>query len=131
MNKKLEKTLLEMFGEPLSADLGTKIGNVKDIKKIGSVGVRDESEGVCSVCGEMPVEESCGCDHTVDDDNTVCPGCGMMVVNGQCGCESSDVCPTCGQMPPTVDSSFSCGVTEGDDACSQCGMNETHCECDM
>lgn len=131
MKANLTRIIIEKFGDPIDDKLGTKVGDVKDITSVGLVGVRDELEDTCSSCGEMPVEGSCGCDHSSDEDGAVCPGCGMMVVNGQCGCKHNKVCPMCGQMPPTIDSSCPCEISEGDDACSQCGMNETHCECDM
>jgi len=106
MNKKLEKTLLEMFGEPLDPIFGIKIGDVEDISKIGAVGVRD-----------------------VVEDAVVCPACGQMPIDGQCGCEDSEVCPACGHMPPKIDAACSCGLTEGSSVCGQCGMKESTCEC--
>jgi hypothetical protein len=115
MNKKLEKTLLETFGEPLDVIYGTKIGDVKDISKVGAVGVRGESDETiqCLACGELPIGGSCGCDHSDGkDEGQICSGCGMMVVGGKCGCAHDDVCPMCGQMPPRLDSSCGCGLTE-------------------
>jgi len=74
MNKKLEKTLLEMFGEPLDPIFGTKIGDVEDICKIGAVGVRDAVEDavVCPVCGHMPpkIDTTCLCGLT--EGSSVC-----------------------------------------------------------
>lgn len=106
MNKKLEKTLLEMFGEPIDPVFGTKVGDVKGIADVGAVGVRDVSEDI-----------------------VVCPACGEMPIDGQCACDNSDVCPMCGQMPPKVDATCSCGLTEGAGMCGECGMNEATCEC--
>jgi len=111
MNKKLEKTLLEMFGEPLESIYGTKIGDVEDISKTGAVGARDVSE-----------------------DTVICPVCGEMPIDGKCGCANSDVCPMCGQMPPDIEAPCSCGLIEGANVngeCKQCSMKEIECECGM
>jgi tetrahydromethanopterin S-methyltransferase subunit C len=83
MNKNLEKTILEMFGEP--------IGKVPGITTVGAAGVRNMSE---------------------DDLGDVCPSCGMMSVDGQCACLMRDVCPMCGMMPPAIDRSCGCAMTE-------------------
>jgi hypothetical protein len=111
MNKKLEKTLLEMFGDPLESIYGTKIGDVEDIADVGAVGARGVSE-----------------------DAVVCPTCGEMPIDGQCGCANSVVCPMCGQMPPNVEAPCSCGLMEGTGVsgeCKQCSMKEIECECGM
>lgn len=127
MKKNLEKTILEMFGEPI-IDNPRSSGELNYYQNSDK---NDELGEICPNCEMMSVNGNCGCSHQEDESGGICPGCGMTVINGQCGCEHVEVCPMCGQMPPTIDSSFSCGVTEGDEACSQCGMNETHCECDM
>lgn len=101
--------LTEKFGDPIDDVFGTKVGDVKDIKVVGAVGVRGK---------ENPMLE-------VD----VCPGCGMMPINGQCGCEQSEVCPTCGMMPPAIEAPCSCGMNEGLQTCGKCGMSEATCEC--
>lgn len=132
--KTVPQTLIEKFGEPLDPIYGTKIGDVKGIADVGAVGVRDVSEdlAVCPVCGEMPIDNHCGCDHSDgDDEGQVCGGCGMMVVGGKCGCVHDDVCSTCGQMPPQLDATCGCGLTEAKSGCAQCGMSEAACKCSM
>ena len=128
-NKKLEKALLEIFGEPLHHIFGTKIGDVKDISDVGAVGVRDAE--VCPVCDQMYVDDECNCDHSSgEDEDTLCQGCGMMIVDGKCGCEHDEVCQTCGQMSPDGSASCSCWLLQSLDTCGGCGMNEATCECE-
>jgi len=70
VNIKLEKTLLEIFGEPLESTLlyGKKIGDIEGITKTGVVGVRDMSADVdeCPMCGKIPsdIDVGCSCEET-------------------------------------------------------------------
>ena len=88
--KNYSKLLNEKFGESIGSMAGQPM-----------VGVRDERDGVCPHCGEMPVGGSCGC-------GSECPSCGEMPVGGSCGC----------------------GLREAEKTC-ECGMKEDTCQCDM
>lgn len=104
MNKNLEKTILEMFGEP--------IGKVPGITTVGAVGVRNMSEDdlgdVCPSCGMMSVDGQCACPQNSMEPS--CEGCGMPA--SQCSCPMRDVCPMCGMMPPAIDRPCGCAMTE-------------------
>jgi hypothetical protein len=132
MKNDYSELLSEKFGEPIGMSAGEPM-----------IGVRDERGDICSSCGMMPIESSCGCDaeesveacagcgEAIDqcmcgEDEDVCSSCGMMPVDGSCGCGES--CPRCNQMP--VGGSCGCIMGEAAKACSQCGMKEM-CECGM
>lgn len=113
MKKNLEKTLVEMFGDPLEPKMGTRVGELPGITSVGAVGARDMRE---------------------DELGGICPDCGMMPIDGKCGCaaDESGVCPTCGMMSIHLDKPCSCGLNESVDeatSCKECGMNEDVCEC--
>ena len=123
MKKNLEKTLVEMFGDPIDPKLGTKIGQLPGITTVGAVGVRDMGMN--------------------DDLGDVCQNCGMMSIDGKCGCEEmpeehhdslDSVCSSCSMMSPSIEAP-SCGcLSTGEEmleekTCSECGMNESVCEC--
>lgn len=109
MKRNLSRKLLEMFGDELDPIMGSKIGDVEGIKKVGAVGVRDMRR----------------------EDAVVCPHCGEMPIGGECGC-NRDVCPTCGQMPPKLNSSCGCGLMEAKSStCEMCGEAADVCECGM
>jgi len=93
MNKKLEKTLLEMFGEPLDPIFGIKIGDVEDISKIGAVGVRDvvEDAVVCPACGHMPPKIDAACSCGLTEGSSVCGQCGMKESTCECGTYESEL----------------------------------------
>ena len=105
---KRSNVLFEKFGAPLDPIYGTKIGDVEGITDVGAVGVRNIG---------------------MDEDIVVCPVCGEMPIDGSCGCANSEVCPMCGHMPPKVDAACSCGLTEAVGSCAQCGMSEAMCQC--
>ncbi len=104
VNKNLEKTILEMFGEP--------IGKVPGITIVGAVGVRNMGEDdlgdVCPSCGMMSVDGQCACPQNSMEPS--CEGCGMTA--SQCSCPMRDVCPMCGMMPPAIDRPCGCAMTE-------------------
>jgi len=75
MKKNIEKTILEMFGDPIEPKMGMKIGNLPGITAVGAVCARDMNEDdlgdICSTCGMMPpqIEQACGCFMTEAKDN--------------------------------------------------------------
>jgi hypothetical protein len=130
MKKNLEKTLVEMFGDPIDPKFGTKIGQVPDITRVGAVGVRDvgmndDLGGVCPDCGMMSIEGKCGCEEMPEPEEhheplaEMCHGCGMPVE--QCMCGSKETCPACGMSPCNCDS-------HDDNVCSSCSMMSTDIE---
>jgi len=125
MKNNLEKTILEMFGEP--------IGKVPGITTVGAVGVRDMHEDnlgdICPSCGMMSIDGKCGCPEV--EQEKVCEGCGLPASQCQCGMKS--VCPMCGMMPVQLDAPCSCGLNEVEEgsACGECGMYESECKCGM
>jgi hypothetical protein len=137
MKKNLEKTLVEMFGDPIDPKFGVKVGETPGITSVGAVGVRDlRDEGddfgkVCPDCGMMMIDGQCGCNK--DMHSGVCDKCKMMepeieLSKPSCGCgmvESHSMCDDCGKSP------CECGMNEADKACSECGMDESVCECGM
>jgi hypothetical protein len=161
MKKNFEKTLVEMFGDPIDPKFGTKIGQLPGITTVGAVGVRDmgmndDLGDVCQNCGMMSIDGKCGCEsmpeehHELMDD--MCHGCGMPVE--QCMCASKDACPACGispcqcdvqddnvcsscaMMSPSIEAPSCSCLSVGEEmleekTCSECGMNETTCECSM
>jgi len=70
MKKNIEKTILEMFGDPIEPKMGMKIGDLPGITTIGAVGVKDMNEDdlgdICSTCGMMSLvmDEPCSCAMT-------------------------------------------------------------------
>ena len=161
MKKNLEKTLVEMFGDPIDPKLGTKIGQLPGITTAGAVGVRDmgmndDLGDVCQNCGMMSIDGKCGCEEMPEEHHDslegMCHGCGMPVE--QCMCASKETCPVCGMsscecgdygdnvcsscamMSPSIEAP-SCGcLSTGEEmleekTCSECGMNESVCECGM
>jgi|GEM_PF-2970694 len=111
MKKNIEKTLLEMFGDPIDPVFGTKVGDMKDIKKVGAVGVRDMHG---------------------DELGEVCQSCGMMSIDGVCDCDDQEEievvdlqpkgCSVCGMMSTDIDNPTGCGMNgEG------CRMDEKSC----
>ena len=78
MKKNLEKTLVEMFGDPIDPKFGTKIGQVPGIRTVGAVGVRDMGMN--------------------DDLGGICQDCGMMSIDGNCGCKDTTIKPNCDRM---------------------------------
>ena len=159
MKKNLEKTLVEMFGDPIDPKFGTKIGQLPGITTVGAVGVRDmgmndDLGDVCQNCGMMSIDGKCGCEEMPEEHHDslegMCHGCGMPVQ--QCMCASKETCPACGMSPckcgvqddsvcsscsmmsPSIEAP-SCGcLSTGEEmleekTCSECGMNESVCEC--
>jgi len=112
MKKNIEKTILEMFGDPIEPKMGMKIGDLPGITTIGAVGVKDMNEDdlgdICSTCGMMSVGGKCGCSQ--DNMEPACQGCGMQA--SQCQCSMGDVCPMCGMMSLVMDEPCSCAMTE-------------------
>lgn len=111
MKKNLEKTILEMFGDPIEPKMGTKIGDVPGITTVGAVGVRDLGEDsmgeICPDCGMMSINGMCGCGSSEQS----CESCGLPV--SECQCKISGVCPACGMMAPQIEQPCMCAMTEG------------------
>ncbi len=145
MKKNLEKTLVEMFGDPVEPPMGMngkKIGDLPGITTVGAVGVRDMQEDdlgdVCPQCNMMSIDGKCGCPEPMmvmggESIEQPCSSCGMP--GSQCTCSGHDACPVCGMMSTNIDSPSGCGMNgEGcgkmnEKSCSECGMNEATCEC--
>lgn len=149
MKKKLEKSLVEMFGMPIGAYAGEPMVGVRD--------ELDEMGGICPDCDMMMMDGHCGCDDhdmghgdmmdeplklsIVDPvqldpvtikidldgledeehhDDKPCPNCGMMAVDGVgCGCGHDE------SMEATCGGcgmpASMCGC-EGATTCDVCGM---------
>lgn len=120
--KNYDKFLLETFGEPIGMYAGDAPEGVRSAKQ----------EMVCPDCGTMPIDGSCGCDHSGgEDEGEVCAGCGMMVVDGQCGCDTgqADICPKCGMMPINGVCGCAAKLTHKKSSCGCGAMNQSTCQC--
>ncbi len=94
MNNKLEKTLLEMFGEPIFVDVKGVISARSDATSSPAPPPKSIDVIACSTCGELPIDDSCAC-------------------------AGGKVCPMCGQMPTKIDTICSCNTGETVNQCSQ------------
>lgn len=125
--------LRENFGEPLGGEpVGfEKIGKYAGNPPAGAPDVR--AEGVCEVCGMMPVSIDAGIADC--ECGGVCPTCGMMPTENGCACgmemghffgmnEAAGICDECGMNEAVCE----CGMYEGKEKCEKCGMKNCTCK---
>ena len=69
-NKSIFRVLQERFGDPIGSYAGDSPAGVRDVGPVR-----------CPTCGM----EDCECQHSMSEGD-VCSECGMMAVEGTCGC---------------------------------------------